>query len=65
MTIYCLAVRRRDGATVERKGFEGESIFVGLRWNPVVDHEACFDKTTHWDKAIGHGWVVHRYVWYD
>ena len=34
---YCLAIRRRDGATVERNGFEGKSILVGLRWDSVVD----------------------------
>ena len=34
---HCLAIRRRDGATVERNGFEGKSILVGLRWDSVVD----------------------------
>jgi len=64
---YCLAVRRRasDGATVERKGLEGKSILGGLRWNPVVDCKSCFDKITYWEKAIRHGWVIYRYVWYN
>jgi len=49
---YCRAIRRRDAATVERNGFEGKSILVGLRWDSMVDRKACFDKMTHWDKNV-------------
>jgi len=49
---YCLAIRRRDDATVERNGFEGKSILVSLRWDSVVDRKNCLYKTTHWDKTV-------------
>jgi len=40
------------GATVERNGFEGKSILVGLRRDSVVDRKTCFYKTTHWNKTV-------------
>ena len=42
----CLAIRCRDGATVERNVFEGKSILIGLRWDSVAENPASIRRPT-------------------
>ena len=43
---YCLAIRRRDGATIEWNGFEGKSILVSLRWDSAC--QPCRTVLSQW-----------------